>query len=409
MFKSKSIIISLTLLAVVSFSATALAADIQVDPGTAFCFSSDDFSVADTDEGIFITAVPSTNIASICYGTRTLKAGDALPTDALDNLSIETNCVTEQTVCMEYCTVSEGKITDNKSLKFSIFPKKNDPPIAKPGSFETYRNMENSGSLSATDPEGSTLIYKIVEEPKRGSVELHTDGTFTYTPHKNKVGNDSFSFTATDDAGNTSEPAKVSVKIMKPADKATYEDMQNDPDQFLATWLREKGIFSGGTIAGHCCFSPEKEVTRGEFLVMVMKLVGAENVETTMTSGFADEADTPKWMQSYITTALCNGMIAGTNTESGLVFQPDDPIEKAEAAVMVQNILSLPAAVFSNQSQEFVPAWAADSIGALAQAGVTLELSSADDLLTRRDAARVMYGMEQLMKETAVPTFYWLQ
>ena len=409
MFRSKHIVILMTLLTTALLSSEALASDIHVDPGTTFCFSSSDFSLSDSDDGIFITSVPSANIASICYGNRTLKAGDALPSASLNELSIETDCVTKQNASMEYCTVSNGKITGTTALKFSIFPKKNDPPTAHPSSFETYRNISNTGSLNATDPEGSTLSYHLADKPKRGNVELYSDGTFTYTPSKNKVGNDSFTFTVTDDAGNTSEPATVSIKIMKPTDKETYEDMQVDPDQFLAMWMKDEEIFSGEKIAGHYCFNPEKEVTRGEFLVMVMKLVGAENVVTTMNSGFADEEETPKWMRTYITTALCNGMITGTNTESGLVFHPGTPIEKAEAAVMMQNILSLPSATVSGSSQNHIPAWAADSIGALTQAGMDLDLTAADDLLTRREAARLLYSAKNLMKNHAVPTFYWLQ
>jgi hypothetical protein len=41
-------------------------------------------------------------------------------------------------------------------------------------------------------------------------------------------------------------------------------------------WLKEQGIFTGSTIGGNFCFSPDKSVSRGEFLVMVMNLVHAK-------------------------------------------------------------------------------------------------------------------------------------
>ena len=407
MFKSKltAIITAIAMTAAMSLQ-TASAASIHVDSSAAFCFSSNDFSVSDTDEGIFITAVPSANIATICYGDRVLKAGDALPASSLGELTLNTGCVTKQDVSVEYCTVSDGKVTGIKSLKMSIFPKKNESPTADNSSFETYKNIANSGELKANDPEGSALRYQIVDMPKRGNVELYDDGSFTYTPKKNKVGNDSFTFTVTDDAGNVSDPAKVSIKIKKPSDKTTYEDMVNDADQFVALWMKENDIFSGSEIGGHLCFSPDKEVTRGEFLVMVMKLVDANKSTTAVSSGFADEGSTPSWMQPYITAALGNGMIAGTNSEEGLVFRPDEVIEKAEAAILVQNTLSLPAAVSSSYQSEIIPAWALSAVDALSQAGIDLDLTSADDLLTRRDAARLLYSMSKLIEDEAAPTFY---
>ena len=410
MFKSKLIVTTAVILSLTATSQPMVSAsEIHVDPTTSFCFCANDFSVSQMDDGIFITAVPSANIASVCYGDRTLKAGDALPAGALDQLTIETSCVTKQDTTIEYCTVTDGKVAELKSLKLSIFPKKNHAPTAKDSTFETYRNMENSGTLNASDPEDESLTYQLTEEPKRGSVELHNDGTFTYTPKKNKVGKDSFSFVATDPAGNHSETAKVSIKIKKPTDKETYEDMKNDPDQFAAMWLKEKDIFSGSEIAGHLCFSPDKEVTRGEFLVMVMKLVGADELQNSVSSGFADEASTPSWMQPYITTALSNGMISGTSTDEGAVFLPDDPMKTTEAAVMVQNILSLPTAVFSADEQDIIPAWAKGAYYAVTQAGIELELTDEDTLLTRRDAARLLYSMDTLIKDGTVPTFHWVQ
>lgn len=85
----------------------------------------------------------------------------------------------------------------------------NTAPVCEDGTLETYKNIANTGTLSATDQEDQELTYQLVKEPKRGTVELHTDGSFTYTPDKNKVGKDSFVFTATDPAGNVSNEACV--------------------------------------------------------------------------------------------------------------------------------------------------------------------------------------------------------
>ena len=383
-----------------------------VDPTAQFCFSQDDFTSAAAD-GIFLTSVPQETLATVRYGSRVLKAGDALPTEALGDLTLEAKCVTAQEVTIGYCTLSDGVLSGVQELKLSILPKEDQPPTAEDGSLETYKNIAGSGTLSAADPEGKPLTYNLVKEPKRGSVELHEDGTFTYTPDKNKVGKDSFTYTVTDSGGNTSEEAKISIEIRKPTDKATYADMDGDPDAFYAMWLKEAGLFTGATVGGNLCFEPEKTVSRGEFLVMVMKLVDAQADETGLTSGFSDEAATPVWLQPYIVSALGSGMISGGSTEDGVVFRPEAALSRAEAAVMLQNVLQLPAptakTVFSETDAAAVPAWAADATAALSAAGISLGDTAQADAITRREVAKLLYEVSNLIAGETLETFYWAQ
>ena len=383
-----------------------------VDPTAQFCFSQDDFTSAAAD-GIFLTSVPQETLATVRYGSRVLKAGDALPTEALGDLTLEAKCVTAQEVTIGYCTLSDGVLSGVQELKLTILPKEDQPPTAEDGSLETYKNIAGSGTLSAADPEGKPLTYNLVKEPKRGSVELHEDGTFTYTPDKNKVGKDSFTYTVTDSGGNTSEEAKISIEIRKPTDKATYADMDGDPDAFYAMWLKEAGLFTGATVGGNLCFEPEKTVSRGEFLVMVMKLVDAQADETGLTSGFSDEAATPVWLQPYIVSALGSGMISGVSSEDGVVFRPEAALSRAEAAVMLQNVLQLPAptakTVFSETDAAAVPAWAADATAALSAAGISLGDTAQADAITRREVAKLLYEVSNLIAGETLETFYWAQ
>ena len=329
------------------------------------------------------------------------------------DLTLEAKCVTAQEVTIGYCTLSDGVLSGVQELKLSILPKEDQPPTAEDGSLETYKNIAGSGTLSAADPEGKPLTYNLVKEPKRGSVELHEDGTFTYTPDKNKVGKDSFTYTVTDSGGNTSQEAKISIEIRKPTDKATYADMDSDPDAFYAMWLKEAGLFTGATVGGNLCFEPEKTVSRGEFLVMVMKLVDAQADETGLTSGFSDEAATPVWLQPYIVSALGSGMISGVSSEDGVVFRPEAALSRAEAAVMLQNVLQLPAptakTVFSETDAAAVPAWAADATAALSAAGISLGDTAQADAITRREVAKLLYEVSNLIAGETLETFYWAQ
>ena len=402
-----STICTLSLICAVSASETAPGVDTQ------FCFSSDDFALSESDNGIFITSVPQQSDAQVFYGNRLLQAGDALTPDALDQLTVYVSSLVPAQSSIKYHIISAGKSVSQKELALSILPKKNEPPTASDSQLETYRNIANTGTLSASDPENGVLAYQIVTEPKRGTVELHEDGTFTYTPNENKVGKDSFSFTVTDDAGQTSSPAKVSIEIKKPSDKRVYADLTDDDALFTAMWMKEEGLFSGTSIAGNLCFCPDNPVSRGEFLVMAMQVVGAEADQMNLHSGFADESATPVWMQPYIVSALSNGMISGSRYDDQIVFRPNETLTQAEAAMMLQNILQLPGSsvqeVISMDEDSSVPVWAETAAAALFSAGIELDLSSESAAVTRRDTARMLYQVNRLLEQDSIPTFYWAQ
>lgn len=379
----------------------AAALEVTLEPEAAFCFSAEDFSPLDSDDGIFLTAVPAGSVASLRYGDRVLRAGDALTREALNQLTLTADCVTRQDTAVQYCTVSDGQVTGRKEIRLSILPRKNEAPTAKDMEFETYKNMANTGTLQGEDPEGAALTYTLVTAPKRGTVELAEDGSFTYTPDKNKVGKDRFTYTVTDEDGAVSEEAQVTIRIKKPTDKATYADMAQDSDAFAAMWLKEEGLFSGSSIGGTLCFAPEQTVSRGEFLVMVMKLADEEGI--LGSTGFADEADTPQWLRPYLVSALRSGMISGAASADGVVFRPDAAMTKAEAVVMVQNLLQLPVsdaqAVFAEDRADTVPVWAAEAAAALSQAGIRLDMEGEADTITRLEAAKLLYRVDQLLDE----------
>lgn len=411
MLKHKHTLLVLLLLAAL-LTTTASAKAVTVDPADQFCFSKEDFTAAETDEGIFLTSLPGVSVATVYHGDRILRAGDALPVDALNDLTLTTHCIAAKDTAIGYYTVSNGTVTGRKELKLSILPKKNEPPTAENGTLETYRNIANTGTLSASDPESGKLTFTVVTQPKRGTVEVDEDGTYTYTPFENKVGKDFFTFTVTDEAGNTSEEAKISIEIKKPTEKQVYADMTGEDGEFTAMWLKEQGLFTGSKIGGHLCFEPEKPVSRGEFLVMAMGVVEAEAEVDAMTTGFADEKDTPVWLQPYIVSALADGMISGTQSEDGVLFLPQANLTKTEAAVMLQNMLRLPASNVQTVGafeETDLPVWAEKAVSALSGAGIDLQVTDAAETVTRQDAANILYQVHELLKTEAAPTLYWVQ
>lgn len=388
----------LTLFLVAILICSVSAAEPETYADTVYCFSAADFSAEPLD-GIMVTGVPEESIGAVRCGGRTLCAGDVMPSSILSDLALVPVCSGDEQAVLTYLPISGGSIGEAAALTVRIRAPKNEPPTASDSTLQTYKNIENSGKLDVTDPEGGALTYTITKEPKRGTVEIHDDGTFTYTPKKNKVGKDSFRYTATDESGQSSAEATVSIEILKPTQKATYSDMVDDPDQFEAMWLKDEGVFAGETIAGELCFNPDKTVTRGEFLVMTMRSLGIEADDAALTSGFADENRMPEWLRSYVVSAFRSGIVNGVNSDAGLVFRADAGLTKAEAAVIVQNILDLPAAQSAAATDEqTLPAWCAASIIALRSNGI-YDCTNAAEPMSRREVACLLYQVSRLTEE----------
>ena len=55
-----------------------------------------------------------------------------------------------------------------------------------------------TGHVDAVDPEGDQIVYRLVQGPASGSVQLNSDGSFTYTPGAGFTGVDSFVVMAQD-------------------------------------------------------------------------------------------------------------------------------------------------------------------------------------------------------------------
>ena len=327
--------------------AAGTAAAAQVESGTTYCFSPADFDPEENVKGICITDLPKTE-GILSLGTRILQPGDILTAEQVSQMTFQPlGTETDRETAVGYLPIYENHVAEESTLTLSILGKEDKAPIAEDLAAETYKNLPLTGKLKVTDPEGKMLTYTVIRQPRRGTLEIGDDGSFTYTPKKNKVGVDSFIYTATDPSGKVSREATVTVTILKPADAKQYQDTIGRDCRFAAEWMRNTGIFAGENLAEQSCFSPEKEVTRGEFVTMLVKTLDIPVEEGLVYTGYTDEV--PVWLQPYLAAAVRSGLTAGLNHPE--VFDANAVITTAEAAVMVANGLDL-AEVFAGSEEE---------------------------------------------------------
>ncbi|WP_086074674.1 glycosyl hydrolase 53 family protein [Paenibacillus camerounensis] len=160
-------------------------------------------------------------------------------------------------------------------------------------------------------------------------------------------------------------------------------------------YMAARGIVYG--IGGHA-FAPESDVTRADFLMMIMKAYGIE-ADMTGAVPFADAAN--KYYSGYVSTARQLGLVSGTGDNR---FEPEAAITRQDMSVIFYNILKqlneLSAGETGQSYDSFadtaaVSGYAQAAMKALVEAGLLngdgAQLAPAG-YATRAQAAQIVYN-----------------
>ena len=348
-----------------------------------------------------ITSVPPTTDGELLVGSTVIGDGQTLSASSIALLSYSPR----SDIATSSFTFRLGDSPLDMTCKLYMLDKANAAPtlsVATSASLEvsTYCNTPLYGRLPFYDPEGDEVKVEIVSYPQSGLLYLNNPATgeYTYTPMENAKGKDSFTYVARDKYGNYSASATVSLSIVKSSVSVSYADLDNSPYANAAIYMTEKAIMSGTKIGDSTYFYPESAVSRAEFVVLAMNSFGITDTASADCAVFADGELIPEEMRGYIATAHSLGYINGTQKGESLCFEPDRPITKAEAAVILGNMLetSLPTLSYTPQFEdsEAIPAWATPSMYSLSHMGI---INSKDGKLeplseiTRGEAAQMLF------------------
>ena len=280
-------------------------------------------------------------------------------------------------------------------------PVSENAPAVRDLEIRTYRGIPYQGQLEGTDPDGGELTFAIDVQPKKGTVTVE-GASFTYTPRDNALGADSFTYTAANSAGAVSQSATVTVTIEKTRSGVTYADT-DEATATAAQDLAEQGVFTGVKIGEKWYFEPDRTVSRGEFLAMVLETAGTDVTEVTRT-GFCDDDAIPTWAKSYAAAGVAEGIVQGKPTESGAAFFCEEPISYSEAATVLNRVLDLGDVELEvwYADRDAVPSWAAQAVGNMEALNVLRVGSFGSDGLeaavTRADAARMLSAAGTLLR-----------
>lgn len=367
-------------------------------------FSPDDFlrAVGGDIPTVTVTALPPASDGTLMFGSSPVVVNQSMKLSSVSSLRF---------VPAKGCTSSSFRFKAGGEYSMECLLKYTDcvnaPPVAGASKGDvavwTQRDITTYGTLSATDPENDALVFEITKYPENGILELlsQSGGDYRYTPCDGVMGSDSFTYTVRDEWGNYASEVTVLVDIDRELTDLVFADMEGHWAHNAALVMAAENIMDVSSDRGALYFHPDREITREDFLVTVMKALGAGEISPADTV-FADDSEISEEASGYIARAYDLGVIKGSSENSLLCFHPKDSITRAEAAVILNAILGAgepeTVPVFADNSA--VPAWAKGSLYALTNAGIFNGTGagnlSPNDKLSRAQTAQILLTVKKL-------------
>jgi hypothetical protein len=253
----------------------------------------------------------------------------------------------------------------------------------------THSAIALTGSLEATDPEQGRLYFEIVSYPANGTVTLNAQtGAFSYLPTKDFAGEDCFTWRAQDAEGAFSKVATVNITVHERPTQQLFTDIADSNTQSAALRVAHRELMGGEAMGGKHYFHPDRSLTRGAFVAILLKAADVSFPEADKT-GFADDADIHKGLKGAVRYAKEQGWLDECER-----FRPNDPITRAEAAKIAAAVLGLSAPGYYDTVKDFhaIPVSAADALYAIYEGGYISTMSDGTlapmGELSRGDAAK---------------------
>ncbi len=342
-------------------------------PGEDVVFTDADFRQAlgvETYPDLTILSLPDPQTGVLKLDKLRVSVGQVIPRMSVERLLFTPS---NEAVQGASFTFRAGNLSGGAALTCTIryTERANHAPTVNGGAvtaFSTKKNASLWGTMACYDPDGDALCYLVVDYPKHGTLTI-TDaasGAFRYTPTAGYSGSDSFTYVVRDAYGDYSPVGKVKILVEKKARDFTITDMSDDAAAHAALRMVNANIMQVEHNGYAVYFHPAGTMTRAEFLVAAMRACGV-SAEEGRAWAYDDLDAIPASAVPYVSSATAAGYVTPT-WEGGLYFRPAEEITYAEAI-----------------------AWVSAICGGC-PAGISSEAATTDEVLTRKDAAWILYA-----------------
>ena len=294
-------------------------------------------------EEIKILSLPDTARGSLYLSGEAVKVGDVIDGTSLSCLNFSPAGVHITGASLRF---SDSLTGCEYTLDMFLLSDENSAPVTKVqsagGYVSTYKDTALFSSLPGYDPDGDAVEFIIVDFPGDGSLSLdRASGSYKYTPSSGFTGEDSFKYVICDRFGAFSTSREVKISVDSLSESEVFSDMANSEFLADAITLTRDGVMSGSVVGSSLMFKPDAEVTRAEFIAMLMKTNHVEAKENVIRTPFYDDSDIPAGLKGYIASAYELGYIKEILYEGKPYLYPNESITRAECAMIIDRMLSI--------------------------------------------------------------------
>lgn len=338
-----------------------------------------------------IISLPDPDSGMLVYNSEPAKEGQSISVLSLSSLYYKGNQNTDAEFLIS---------TDNSNIIRCIMRRKEEenkrPNVPNDNAITTFTRLDTatSGYLAGGDVDGDTISYEIVKGPEKGIISVFNEitGQYVYEPYSGLSGKDSFTYRVLDSYGAYSDTVTVNVEVQNKK-AVVYNDTKDSYFASAVNDVVDVKIMQTSNSADGIYFYPHEPVSRIDFLIMAMQTMGAGEAVSVSTTPFSDDSTLSDEEKGYLCAAYNLGIVNGSSEKGKLIFMPDDAINGADAAVIINRILGVPSsdALQISSDDESVPSWAISDYNALIESGIlNTGIAPCNSVLTRENVAVIL-------------------
>ena len=232
-------------------------------------------------------------------------------------------------------TANDGKLSSAAvKVSLTVVPLSNQPPTADPATFSLAEDSSIYITVTAKDPEGSSLVYEVVTRTTKGEL-LGIGPKYRYVPFANTNGVDTFTFVVKDGT-HTSTAATVTLNITPVNDapraisqsvrvledtssliKLAGTDIDNDTLRAIVVKPPVNGTLTG--TSPNQTYTPKADFSGSDSFTFKVNDGTVDSPEVSVSIMISAVNDTPIALAQSVSTTQgtpVNVKLAGTDKES---------------------------------------------------------------------------------------------
>ena len=304
----------------------------------------------------------------------------AIGTLYLDQFTTSTEDLTDETVPTVTVSVENGKLTafvsDNVDKEFE----KSSITLTLDGKAVDFTWSVSDGKLTYTLPAGDGKLHRL---------------TVTAVDQSGNVGRGSYNILPVTQEETPGEGEGGSTVTTS---QSPFVDMTAHWADLYTTYLYDMGVVQGVESTAGLLFQPDKNITRGEFALMVARWMGLDLASyTDVTLPFADLDTTPSWCVDAMKAMYAEGILKGSLDNGVLMGRATASISRAEAMTILGRIQGkgyVSQALTDFTDAASVPAWSLSYVESLVGQGIISGyngLLRPNDPVTRAEVCKMLF------------------